>query len=352
VVAFDKTGTLTEGKPRLVTVQPTRDFTEIELLRLAAALEKGSEHPLAAAILKGARDRVIDPPTVEGFESVGATGSTVSARGIEQYEAAAQAIAKQVTGDPKLFARVATCAPKGPDDVACARAMLARLGERAYRRPLTEPELVKLIGAVGSAAKTLGSFEKGAFYGISAILQSPYFLYRPVVGEPDPENPGLFLVDEPGRFVILTDDALIENFTGAVLRDGQPVGYRVSTTAYDFEPQSLVMSGSFATTGVLGAAITLDAEAPTNPFRHKYHPDHNNLNNLYTEFREEAYPVSRTLSFEFSSTDPSDSGGASFGSNQMGGTYHETISGLHRNDIAVEGIFTLDRISVSPVLNE
>ena len=38
--------------------------------------------------------------------------------------------------------------------------------------------------------RNVGSFEKGAFYGISAILQSPYFLYRPVVGEPDPENPG------------------------------------------------------------------------------------------------------------------------------------------------------------------
>lgn len=155
---------------------------------------------------------------VEGFESVGATGSTVSARGIEQYEAAAQAIAKQVTGDPKLFARVATCAPKGPDDVACARAMLARLGERAYRRPLTEPELVKLIGAVGSAAKTLGSFEKGAFYGISAILQSPYFLYRPVVGEPDPENPGKLrytpfeLASRLSFFLwnTIPDDALLE----------------------------------------------------------------------------------------------------------------------------------------------
>jgi P-type Cu+ transporter len=73
-VVVDKTGTLTEGKPRLVTLQPTRGFTEIELLRLAAALEKGSEHPLAAAILKGAQDRVVTPPAVEGFESVAGKG--------------------------------------------------------------------------------------------------------------------------------------------------------------------------------------------------------------------------------------------------------------------------------------
>ncbi len=81
-VVVDKTGTLTEGKPRLVTLQPARGFTEVELLRLAAALEKASEHPLAAAILKGAQDRVVTPPAVEGFESVAGKGvrGTVAGR--------------------------------------------------------------------------------------------------------------------------------------------------------------------------------------------------------------------------------------------------------------------------------
>ncbi|MBP3960562.1 heavy metal translocating P-type ATPase [Gemmata sp. G18] len=73
-VIVDKTGTLTEGKPRLVTLLPTREFTEVELLRLAAGLERGSEHPLAAAILKGAQDRVVTPAAVEGFESVAGKG--------------------------------------------------------------------------------------------------------------------------------------------------------------------------------------------------------------------------------------------------------------------------------------
>ncbi len=140
-------------------------------------------------------DTVVPPalePDVaaEGFESVGSTGSTVSARGIEQYEAAAQAIAKQVSGDPKLLGRVLACSPSSPEDVACARSFVSSLGERVYRRPLSEPELLKLMGIVTSAGKALGSFEKGAFYGISAMLQSTQFLYRPVVGEPDPERPG------------------------------------------------------------------------------------------------------------------------------------------------------------------
>ena len=53
-LVVDKTGTLTEGKPRLVTVEPVGGIPADELLRLAASLERGSEHPLAAAIVKGA----------------------------------------------------------------------------------------------------------------------------------------------------------------------------------------------------------------------------------------------------------------------------------------------------------
>lgn len=49
-----KTGTLTEGKPKLVSVDPEDDIDEATLLRLAASLERGSEHPLAAAIVTGA----------------------------------------------------------------------------------------------------------------------------------------------------------------------------------------------------------------------------------------------------------------------------------------------------------
>jgi len=56
-LVVDKTGTLTEGKPRLVAVTPIGGFDEAELLRLVASLERASEHPLAAAIVKGAEDR-------------------------------------------------------------------------------------------------------------------------------------------------------------------------------------------------------------------------------------------------------------------------------------------------------
>ncbi len=76
-LVVDKTGTLTEGKPKLVSVEPVAGFDASELLRLAATLERGSEHPLAAAIVKGAEDRGVSlsgSGSVEAFESLTGLG--------------------------------------------------------------------------------------------------------------------------------------------------------------------------------------------------------------------------------------------------------------------------------------
>jgi Cu+-exporting ATPase len=66
-LVIDKTGTLTEGKPRLETVIAFDGRAESEVLRFAAALEQGSEHPLAGAILAGARAQRLDLPRTDGF---------------------------------------------------------------------------------------------------------------------------------------------------------------------------------------------------------------------------------------------------------------------------------------------
>tara|TARA_R110002072_G_scaffold145460_1_gene292018 strand:+ start:172347 stop:174749 length:2403 start_codon:yes stop_codon:yes gene_type:complete len=75
-LVVDKTGTLTEGRPRLTECVPADSFTETELLRLAAAVERHSEHPLASAIVSGATERGVDLSDVTDFQSV--TGSGVS----------------------------------------------------------------------------------------------------------------------------------------------------------------------------------------------------------------------------------------------------------------------------------
>ncbi|WP_246116176.1 heavy metal translocating P-type ATPase [Denitromonas halophila] len=76
VLIVDKTGTLTVGKPKLVAVLAAHDHDENEVLRLAASLERGSEHPLAEAIVSGAEDRGITLAKAEAFEAI--TGKGVS----------------------------------------------------------------------------------------------------------------------------------------------------------------------------------------------------------------------------------------------------------------------------------
>ncbi len=73
-LVVDKTGTLTEGKPKLIDVLPVDGFDANELLRLAASLEQNSEHPLAAAIVLGAKDRGVAFEAVKDFRSVTAGG--------------------------------------------------------------------------------------------------------------------------------------------------------------------------------------------------------------------------------------------------------------------------------------
>ncbi len=73
-LVVDKTGTLTEGKPMLVTIEPSTGIDESSLLAIAAGLELGSEHPLAAAIVKGVQIRKATPAVVRQFQSVTGKG--------------------------------------------------------------------------------------------------------------------------------------------------------------------------------------------------------------------------------------------------------------------------------------
>jgi Cu+-exporting ATPase len=81
-LVVDKTGTLTEGKPKLVAILPSGGFSAKEFLRLAASLEQNSEHPLAAAVVRGAKDQSLTLEAVKDFRSVTAGGvvGTVAGR--------------------------------------------------------------------------------------------------------------------------------------------------------------------------------------------------------------------------------------------------------------------------------
>ncbi len=93
-VVLDKTGTLTRGEPRVVTIRTAEGVDENTLLRLAAGVERESEHPLATAILDAAAQRDLVPPPAERFEAVAGHGALAHVEG--------RAIA---IGNPRLLAR-------------------------------------------------------------------------------------------------------------------------------------------------------------------------------------------------------------------------------------------------------
>ena len=117
-LVVDKTGTLTEGHPELVSVSPAAGFDEAEIVRLAASIERASEHPLAAAIVRGAEARNVELAKAEDFQSVtgkGVTG-TVDGRkialgnikllqdlGIDAGDLPAQADALRAEGQTVMF---------------------------------------------------------------------------------------------------------------------------------------------------------------------------------------------------------------------------------------------------------
>ncbi len=82
IVALDKTGTLTQGEPKVTDILPVEGVTEEALLADAAAVEQGSEHPLADAVLTAARDRGIAIPAAEGFRAISGRGMVAEVEGV------------------------------------------------------------------------------------------------------------------------------------------------------------------------------------------------------------------------------------------------------------------------------
>lgn len=84
-IVFDKTGTITEGKPVVTDILVTGNVTEDELLRLAAAAEQGSEHPLGEAIVASAKDKQLDLPKLSDFTAVSGFGISANIEGQTLY---------------------------------------------------------------------------------------------------------------------------------------------------------------------------------------------------------------------------------------------------------------------------
>jgi hypothetical protein len=132
----------------------------------------------------------LEPDQAEsGFASIGASRLPVSALGVEQYEGAAFDLAHQALAAPDRRMALLGCAPASAAD-ACVRAFFARIARRAFRRPVEAAEVDQYLQVVGTVAGLYGDVWAGIEHGVAALLQSPSFLYRIELGEPDPAFPG------------------------------------------------------------------------------------------------------------------------------------------------------------------
>ena len=158
----------------------------------------------------------------------------------------------------------------------------------------------------------------------------------------------------PGRFALITDESLLSRFSGSSLRDGTVSGRRFSSAAFGFRDPILVSrTGQFCDPrATFSCTVPLGFDDALNPFKHRYHPDHNNLDDRYAVSVRECPDVTRQISFQFSAQDPENTTLAGWGDNQLGGIYNEVITGLHKNPVTTQGIFRLYRASTVDVLND
>ena len=151
-----------------------------------------------------------------------------------------------------------------------------------------------------------------------------------------------FPVADESLLVLVTRPELIQNYQGLSRRGGRMVGLRYGSVAYDFEGRELPVLGGLGPGVSCLGRIHLPKDHPTNPYRHKYHPDHRS-----------GFDITRQFTIEFDGA-PSDPflAAPGYGVDLLSGVYRETVTGLHKIPLHVEGTVELNRITTLGVLNQ
>lgn len=137
---------------------------------------------------------------------------------------------------------------------------------------------------------------------------------------------------------LVTDLTQLPRYTGIVRRsDGRRTGIRYAATAYDFTGNELLVQGKLELEKTLDYRLEAGENGATNPFRHKYHPEHE---------KGRAYTRVVTVNFKGGTQAPT-----STGVTRITGTYKETITGVVTSDLNIAGSIELDRVSTATALN-
>jgi len=205
-LVVDKTGTLTLGRPRLVGVAATGAIGESELLRLAASLERGSEHPLAAAIVEGAEERGIALSPVEDFASQTGKGVTGAIDGL-RVAAGNQALFATLGIDPGGLPERADELRKEGRGVILVAVEGRAAGLVAVADPLKESaagalqalrrERLRVVMLTGDSHTTAHAVARGL--GIDEVVAE-------VV--PDQKAAAVQKLQDQGRFVAMAGDGI------------------------------------------------------------------------------------------------------------------------------------------------
>ena len=163
-----------------VAVEPTT----VVLKRLTKAQYTNSVHDLVGETI--AVPISLEPDDgADGFLVVGGSKSSISTLGVERYESAAYGIAEQAMAHFSVREALVPCEPTVTEDAACMQQFVEAFGLRVFRRPLTEDELTRYVDVGLEAANKLGDFYDGVEFSLAGLLQSPHFLFRVELGEPD-----------------------------------------------------------------------------------------------------------------------------------------------------------------------
>lgn len=120
------------------------------------------------------------------FFSIGASTTSLSELGTGLYEEAAEALSGIVFDDAARREALVGCVPSTPTD-SCVAGFISTFGRRAYRRPLTDEEATRWLGVAADLSEG-GDAWLGLRMVVAGMLQSPYFVYRVELGEPDPDD--------------------------------------------------------------------------------------------------------------------------------------------------------------------